>query len=101
MALASENIQVLRLTQAMIGSVSPNFRRVTLETKAPDAISLRFLLENDDPKDREEIGEIAFEFEALQEADIDIDVTVVADPRPIEQVTVPGRIVYGRREDEG
>jgi hypothetical protein len=100
MAITRENAQVLNLIQAMIGSPSPNFRRVTLEGTTGDGVRLRFLLAHDDPMDREEIEEIAFEFEfeTLQDADISIEVDVVCDAGPLADIRLPGRIVYVRRE---
>lgn len=98
MSLTEENLQVLNLVQAMIGAITPNFRRVTLELISPGSVCLRFLFERDDPDDREELEDIAFEFEALQSHGIELDVKVIVDARPVHEINLPGRIVFGRKE---
>lgn len=98
MSLAEENTQVLNLVQAMIGGVSANLRRVTLEVPKSGAVHLRFILERDDPDDREEIGDVGFEFEALQMTGIELDVDVIVDGRPIANLDLPGRVVFARKE---
>ncbi|MEZ4234680.1 MAG: hypothetical protein R3F59_00635 [Myxococcota bacterium] len=97
MSLADDNAQVLRLVQALVGAVSPNFRRVALEPTAA-GVRLWFLLARDEPDDRDEIDEVAFAFEALQEGPVEVAVEIVCDDRPLEALTLPGRPVYGRRE---
>ncbi|WP_211241466.1 hypothetical protein [Cystobacter fuscus] len=96
--MTDENSQVLNLMQAMIGAITPNFRRVTLELLSPRTVCLRFILERDDPDDREELDDIAFEFEALQTHGIELDVKVIVDARPIAELDLPGRVVFGRKE---
>ncbi len=98
MSLADENAQVLNLVQAMIGAISPNLRRVALAVPAPGKLRLTFVLERDEPDDREEIDDIAFGFEALQMQEIDLEVHIIADARPISEITLPGRVVFGRKE---
>lgn len=98
MSLSEENIQVLNLVQAMIGAVSPNLRRVTLEVPRPGAVHLRFVLERDDSDDREEIEDIGFEFEALQTTGIELEMDIIVDGRSIGELRVPGRVVFGRKE---
>jgi hypothetical protein len=98
MSISNENMYILDLVQAMIGAITPNLRRVALEEIAPRKIRLCFVLEREDPADREEIDDIRFEFEALQATGIEIDVDVLVDSRPIEQIKLPMRTVYGRKE---
>jgi hypothetical protein len=98
MNLTEENLQVLNLVQAMIGAITPNIRRVTLELTSRESACLRFLLARDDPGDREELEDIAFEFEALQSHRIELDVKVIVDTRPVQEINLPGRIVFGRKE---
>jgi hypothetical protein len=98
MSLTEENLQVLNLVQAMVGAVTPNFRRVTLELTSPGTVCLRFVLERDDPDDREELEDIAFEFEALQTRGVELDMKVIVDARPIQEINLPGRVVFGRKE---
>ncbi len=98
MNLAGENLQVINLVQAMIGAITPNLRRATLELASSGAIWLRFVLERDDQTDREELNDIAFEFEALQARRIELHVEIIIDARPIEELNLPGRTVFGRKE---
>ena len=98
MSLTEENIQVLNLVQAMIGAVSSNFRWVTLELTNSRAIQIRFVLAQEDTRDREEIEDISFLLATLQTRDIDIKVDVLVDRRPISDLELPGRVVFGRKE---
>ena len=98
MGLTEENALVLDLVQAMQGAITPNFRRVTLELTSPGAVCLRFLLERDDADDREEVDDIVFEFEALQTQNIQVDVKVIVNARPLHALNLPGRGVFGRKE---
>ena len=96
--LAAENAHVLNLVQAMIGLISPNMRAVSVEL-AGRGVRLHFLLAEEDGADREAIEDIIFEFEALQERFVNIEVTVAVSSEPPATGTVPGRRVFGRRED--
>ncbi len=96
--LAYENAQVLNLVQAMFGAISPNMRSVSLECR-DGGVRLYFLLAEDDEADREEIDDILFEFEVLQERDIEINSSVVVSCKPEARVELPGRWVFGRKED--
>lgn len=98
MGIVDENVQILRLVQGMAGAVTPNFRRVTLETTSASSVRLYFLLERDIAADREEINDIAFEFEALQDSDVEIEIKILSDTRPLDELFLPGRVVYGRKE---
>ncbi len=98
MGLYEENSQVLNLIQALVGAISPNFRLITLELTGPREVCLRFVLERDDRDDREEIDDITFEFEALQDTLVDVRVDVMSDTRSFHEMDIPGRIVYGRKE---
>lgn len=64
----------------------------------PRSVRLCFVLENESPEDREEIEDIAFEFMALQSHEIDMVVDVMVDPRSLDQIDVPSRVVFGRKE---
>jgi hypothetical protein len=97
MSLEDENLQVLALVQATLGCISPNFQAVSLETP-PTGVRLHFVLEAESSEDREEIEEIAFEFEAMQERTIKIEIELAVDSRPLHELNVPGRKVYLRKE---
>ena len=96
--LIEENMCVLTLIQAMIGAISSNIRRVSLKLVSPRHIELYFLLHDESLQDREEIDDIAFEFEALQERSVQIDLHITIDSRPIHLYPMPGRVVFGRWE---
>lgn len=96
--LAAENAHVLNLVQAMIGLISPNIRAVSIGL-AGRGVRLHFLLAEEDGADREAIEDIIYEFEALHERFVDIEVTVAVSSEPTATSTVPGRLVFGRRED--
>ena len=93
-----ENVYVLALVQALYGAVSPNLRAVHLADASESRVSLHFLLEAESADDREEIGDIVFEFEALLPRLIDTDVTTTVDPSFEALVALPGRGVYHRKE---
>jgi hypothetical protein len=95
-----ENARALDLVQALIGAITPNFRRVSLSMDREDgAITLFFLLATEDAGDREEIEDIAFEFDVLLPQSVKVIVEVVVDSRSLDEVDVPGRVVFGSRED--
>ncbi|WP_169979132.1 hypothetical protein, partial [Tautonia rosea] len=96
--LAFENARVLDLVQAMFGAISPNMRAISLEC-VDGGVLLRFLLAEESEVDREEIDDILFEFEALQERAIEIRSSVVVSSRPEARVELPGRWVFGRKEE--
>lgn len=94
----NENLQVLNLVQAMVGAISPNLRRVVLEVPSADAARVVFLLEHESAEDREEIRDMVFEFEALQDRATDVKVEILVDARPLDDLKLAGRVVYGRKE---
>ena len=94
--LVRENAQVLNLVQAMIGLVTPNTRGVSLVSR-PESVHLYFLLEHDDEGDREEIDDIVFELQALQQGPIDVQVSVIVSPDDSAFHQLLGRRVYGRK----
>lgn len=92
-----ENRLVLALVQAMIGAISQNFRRVSLEVM-DDGVRLEFVLNQESEEDREEISDIGFEFEALQSTSIDVTIDVLVTTEELWKVPLSGRVVFGRRE---
>lgn len=91
------NARVLDIVQALCGSVSSNFRRVTLANDA-GVWRIHITLEREDQEDREEIEEIATAFDALQATntarEFEIEVTNV----PLRWPEPPTRVIYSRRE---
>ena len=94
--LEKENRAVLSLVQAMIGAISPNFRRVSLAI-VDDKTHLQFVLHSESAEDREEISDIAFAFEALHEAQIDIALDIIVTIRPLLEVPSLHRVVFAQR----
>ncbi len=98
--LRDENAFVLALIQALLGAISQNFRRISIEVLSPKSVKLHFLLEEHDPADEEEIEDIEVEFLALQDTLIDTERVVRVDRRPLHEINqMPGRGVYVRKED--
>jgi hypothetical protein len=91
------NRSALMLSQAMLGAISPNFRMVTL-TSHNACWQMQFFLETEDAEDREEIQEIALEFESLQATGVRYEVQVVISNDEIKWPELPTRVVYRRRE---
>jgi len=75
-----ENQYILDLLQAMIGSISNNFRASWIKVKDGN-LEVFFLLEEDNQKDREEIEEIIFEFEALQDKVVDVTSHIIINEK--------------------
>ena len=98
MSLKFENTQVLYLVQAMVGSISANFRWVTLKMAEPRHVQLQIVLEKEDVDDREEIEEIILKFEALQDTLINLSVDIMIDDRSVDALHLEGRFVYGRKD---
>lgn len=92
-----ENKQVLNLIQAMVGSITPNIRRISLEC-VENCIKLYFLIAQENAADREEIEDILFEFEALQDSFVDVQVSAIVSSGIINSLELPGRLVFGRKE---
>jgi len=89
--------QTLRLVQALLGAVSPNFRMVAL-AKEINEWRLIFVLASESSEDRDEIDDIAIEFEALQDCPIELKVELVVSNQPIDWPSPPTAVVYRRRE---
>lgn len=96
-----EKIVVLDLVQAMIGAITPNFRWISLRAREDGRVHFYFLLEHEDPRDREEAEDILVEYDCLEvrSEHPGYEWEVRIDDRPLEEVRPPGRPVYGRRED--
>lgn len=106
MTLDEENKIVIMLMQALLGSVSPNFRMVSISFNSP-VWKLQFVLEEENEVDREEIEDIIAEFEVFM---MDINPEMKAGGKRFETETVISkeknlriepatRKVYRRRED--
>lgn len=98
MNLAEENRAVLMLVQALRGVISANMRRISICHDGKQW-RFRFVLEREDRRDRDEIGDVPAEFEALYPgpmpciAEVEISSGSLRDLEPME------RVVFWRRED--
>jgi len=95
--LERENRWVLDLVQAMVGAVSSNVRRVGIQLDN-EGIRIQFILERDTEEDREEIEDILFEFEALQNGPVAVEASVLIHAGDLQAIALYPRVVYGRRE---
>ncbi len=80
MTSQSENALVVSLVQALLGAISGNVRAIGL-VASNAGVTLRYLLADDRDEDREEIEDVAFEFESLQPRGIEIQTEVLVDAR--------------------
>ncbi|MCA9919794.1 MAG: hypothetical protein KC445_17680 [Anaerolineales bacterium] len=93
------NAKLISLVQALLGSISPNFRAVILEY-LDEVWWLTFILEQDNPEDQEEIVEITTVFEGFQEGSIDYEVVIEITDKDLHlpMDTLTRRCAYRRRE---
>ena len=96
MNLDFENRMVLEAIQASLGSISENVRFIGIDTTLDKKVSVYFILEKENELDREEIEEIAFSFNALQDHYTDMEFIVKIDSRPFSLITseLPNRAIY-------
>lgn len=81
----------------MLGMVSPNFRRVTLDHDGREWVII-FDLEREDAEDREEIEDFAYEWDALQSGPEPRSIRIVITSEDLMHPTSPTRVLYRRRE---
>lgn len=91
-----ENRLVLALVQVLVGSVSQNFRRVSLASEE-DGVRLAFVLLEDSAEDREEIADIRARFEALTDTPTPVAIEVLVANEKIRSIPIIGRVVFGRK----
>ena len=63
-----------------------------------DDAALVFVLAQEHAGDRDEIGEVPSEFEALQSGPVDCDVEILVTNEPLVFPPEPERVIYRRRE---
>ena len=93
-----ENRYVVSMVSALYGAISPNLRAVTLSDATETAVTFHFLLGVDSQEDRDEIEDILFEFEALQNQAIDCTASVYVGQTFEHFKALPGRGIFHRRE---
>lgn len=100
--LDTRNKATVMLMQALLGAISPNFRRVALAFDEP-SWQLLFVLENECAADREEIEDVAGEFDGLllglnvDGVKFDVRVVVSTEALPALDPSL-WRVVFRRRE---
>lgn len=67
-------------------------------SREDDSWEIGFVLERDNDVDREEIDDVAMQFEALQEHRINCRVKVVIDGGKLDWPGAPARVIFRRRE---
>ena len=98
--LSFENRRVLDLVQASLGGITRNIRSISLSCEG-HTVHIHFLLRRRDPVDTEEIEDMIFEFEALQDTVVDIEVHVTESEEQFGTgaAQVPGRAIFIRRSE--
>ena len=91
------NRTTVALVQALVGAVSDNFRQVTLGHGGRHW-ELGFVLARESADDREEILDIACEFEALFDGPVDYELVIEVSAAEIPMPVPPARAVFRRRE---
>ena len=87
-----ENYQVLSAVQALGGAITPNMIAISLQCVGAE-VHLHFYLEHEFPADREEIDDVATEFESLQFTNIPMRIHV-----NVGGGQFAGRLIYRRYE---
>ncbi|MDZ5647948.1 hypothetical protein [Nitrospirillum sp. BR 11828] len=91
------NLQTMVLMHALLGSISSNFRMVTLRWKI-DQWVIDFILEKENTEDFEEISEIMEDYDSLQEKYIKFMSIITVTDAPIRMPEFPERAIFRRKE---
>jgi hypothetical protein len=96
-SLADWNLQTVHVTQALLGSISPNYRMITMDHDGREWV-FSFVLDHEDAEDREEIDDFALEWEILQGRPTPCRIVVLIETGVLAWPSPPTRVVYRRRE---
>jgi hypothetical protein len=94
------NSTMIALIEALLGSISPNFRMVTLDA-IDQKWKVTFVLERDDASDREAIQEVMDAFEIIREIRRPVlsEIVITRMPLPrLERGAGDRATMYRRRE---
>lgn len=91
--------RVLHLGQALLGTVTSNFRKVELQYDRGKWI-LFFVLERDDSSDREEIADLALEWVGLHTHPLEFEVDIIVSNERMKRTAGPHWTVFLRKEAE-
>jgi hypothetical protein len=97
-ALEEWNLQHIRLSQALLGAISQNFRLVWLR-HTENEWEIGVVLRQDNDSDREEINDVGTQFEAFQDGAIRCRIEVVINDSKLSWPDPPNRIIFRRKED--
>lgn len=95
-SLSEWNYQVLMLMQASLGSISPNFRAISIDY-INDEWVLNFYIEHEDGDDIDEIDEIVCQYMAYQEWHIELSINTIVGCAELKRKSNKERIVFLRR----
>jgi hypothetical protein len=96
-ALEEWNLETVNVTQALLGSISSNYRMITMDHDGRGWV-FSFVLDHEDAEDREEIEDFATEWEALKDRPTPCKIVVQIEPGVLTCPSPPARVVYRRRE---
>lgn len=99
-SLAEWNLETVNVTQALLGSISPNYRMVTMNHDGREWV-FSFVLDHEDAEDREEIEDFPTEWEALKDRPTPCRIVVLIESGVLPWPSPPTRVVYRRREAIG
>ncbi len=96
-SLAEWNLETVDVMQALLGSISPNYRMITMDHDGSQWI-FTFVLEHEDVEDREEVEDFAIEWEALKDRPTSCTTVVLIEAGALAWPAPPTRVIYRRRE---
>ncbi|MFJ2711080.1 hypothetical protein ACIOZM_09310 [Pseudomonas sp. NPDC087346] len=95
--LKAWNFQVLMLVQAMLGAVTPNFRKVVLSCE-DDVWVIKFYLEENIEDDIGEVEDIICQYTAYQDSDLKCKSEILVGNEDLPSLSEAERVVYRRKE---
>jgi len=97
LSLDEWNFQVLMLVQALVGSISENFRMVALCYDDAEWV-LKFYLDKSLDEDVDEIEDVVCQYTAYQDSGLKCRYEIVIGTQSLPAFSDVGRVVYRRRE---
>ena|ERR1700761_6591346 len=91
------NLQSLAVIQAALGTISPNFRMITLDHDGLEWV-IGFVLSEESVEDTEEIEDFGTEWDALQGGPTARRIEVSISAEPLQWPPSTTRVLYRRRE---
>ncbi len=98
--LNKRNAFVVTFTQALLGCITQNFRRVAISYEKP-LTRLQFILEKENEEDQEEIDDAITDFEAMFGRDIEeLEFETIVTNESMEILPYPPWLVVYQRKEE-